>query len=334
MSNAPRPGRRPPLRRSSEILVRYSSVSLGCGLLSALGEDWERALPSTGRIGNRPVGLEIMPELPEVETVVRGLRAVGIEDARIRAVLVRWPKTVAGTSPAAFARTLRGCVIRRLSRRGKYLVAELDNGRHLLIHLRMTGQFRIEPPATRPDTHDRLVLILADGRQVHFHDTRKFGRFQLVDDPQHHLAALGPEPLADEFTVAVLRRQLAGQRRMIKPLLLDQTCIAGIGNIYADESLWRARIHPARRTDTLTRAEVGRLHAAIRSVLAQAVASEGTTLGSGATNFYSVAGRRGRNADALQVFRRTGESCPRCGHVSTRLVVGQRGTHICPHCQL
>jgi len=274
-----------------------------------------------------------MPELPEVETVVRGLRAAGLEGAGIRDVLVQWPGTVAGATPAAFIRSLRGCRICRLTRRAKYIVAELDNHRHLLVHLRMTGQFRIEPPATVLDAHDRLVLILDDGRQVHFHDTRKFGRFQLVADPRQHLSALGPEPLTDEFTVDVLRRQLSGRRRRIKPLLLDQTCIAGIGNIYADESLWLARIHPLRRADTLTRTEINRLHQAIRTVLAKGVAAEGTTLGHGATNFYSVAGRRGRNADALQVFRRTGESCPRCGHIIARLVVGQRGTHICPQCQ-
>ncbi|MEI8243234.1 MAG: bifunctional DNA-formamidopyrimidine glycosylase/DNA-(apurinic or apyrimidinic site) lyase [bacterium] len=274
-----------------------------------------------------------MPELPEVETVVRGLRAAGLEGARIRDVLVHWPKTVAGATPAAFVRAMCGCRVRRLTRRAKYIVAELDNRQHLLVHLRMTGQFRIEPSGAKPDTHDRLVLLLADGRQVHFHDTRKFGRFQLVDDPHQHLAAIGPEPLSGAFTPDVLRLRLAGTRRKIKPLLLDQTCVAGIGNIYADESLWQARIHPARRADTLTPPEIQRLHHAIRTVLAKAVAAEGTTLGDGATNFYSVAGRRGRNADALQVFRRTGAPCPRCSRAIVRLVVGGRGTHICPHCQ-
>ncbi len=274
-----------------------------------------------------------MPELPEVETVVRGLREAGLEGARIRAVHVHWHKTVAGATPAAFARALRGCVIRRLTRRAKYIVMELDSGWHVLAHLRMTGQFRIEPRATRPDTHDRLVLCLADGRQVHFHDTRKFGRIRLVEDPLQHLAALGPEPLTDDFTPEVLLRQLANKRRQIKPLLLDQTCVAGIGNIYADEALWLARIHPTRRADTLTPSEIRRLHKAIRAVLAKGVAAEGTTLGHGATNFYSVAGHRGRNADALYVFRRTGEPCPRCRHAIVRMVVGQRGTHICPECQ-
>jgi formamidopyrimidine-DNA glycosylase len=274
-----------------------------------------------------------MPELPEVETVVRGLRAAGLEGATIRRVQVRWHRTVAGMTPDAFAQALRGRAIRRLARRAKYIVAELDGGRHLLVHLRMTGQFRLEPRGVKPDPHDRLVLVLKDGRQLHFHDTRKFGRFALVDDAPRHLARLGPEPLAASFTAAVLRRQLAGKRRMIKPLLLDQSCVAGVGNIYADESLWLARIDPRRRADTLTPAQVGRLHRAIRTVLARAVNAGGTTLGSGATNFYSVAGRRGRHADALRVFRRTGEPCPRCGRPIARLVVGQRGTHICPRCQ-
>ena len=274
-----------------------------------------------------------MPELPEVETVVRGLQAAGLEGARIRNVQVLWHRTVAGMTPTAFAHALQGRAIVRLSRRAKYIVAELDDHRHLLVHLRMTGQFRIEPPAAAIDPHDRVVLMLADGRQVHFHDTRKFGRFQLVANLQHHLAAIGPEPLESGFTAEVLRRQLAGKSRRIKPLLLDQSCVAGIGNIYADESLWLARIHPERRADSLTLAEITSLHAAIRSVLKKGVAAGGTTLGTGATNFYSVAGRRGRNAEALQVFRRTGDPCPRCGTSITRMVVGQRGTHICPKCQ-
>ncbi len=274
-----------------------------------------------------------MPELPEVETVVRGLRAAGLEGARIREVRVRWHRTVSGLTPAAFVRALRGRVIRRLTRRAKYIVAELDNNRHMLVHLRMTGQFRLEPPGTRADLHDRLVLTLADGRQVHFHDTRKFGRVCLTDDPRRHLATLGPEPLARAFTVAVLRQRLAGRRRKIKPLLLDQGCVAGLGNIYVDEALWQACIHPARRAATLSLAEVVRLHAAIRAVLRRAVAAGGTTLGNGDTNFYSVAGRRGRNADRLKIFRRTDLPCPRCSARIVRIVVSQRGTHVCPRCQ-
>ncbi len=273
-----------------------------------------------------------MPELPEVETVVRGLRAAGLVGARIARVDVRWPKSVGG-EPGSFAAALAGRVIRDLRRRAKYIVAELDDGRHLLIHLRMTGQFRFEAEHQPLDPHDHVILHLADGRSLHFHDTRKFGRMLLVDRPDAHLGGLGPEPLDDAFSVACLRARLAGLRRMIKPLLLDQGCVAGLGNIYADEALWEARIHPERRADTLRPAEIRRLHQAIRTVLTRAVAAEGTTLGRGAANFYSVAGRRGRNADGLRVFRRTGEPCPRCGRAIERLVVGQRSTHICTRCQ-
>ena len=271
-----------------------------------------------------------MPELPEVETIRRQLEPVLVGQT-VERVDVQWHKSLVyqgvGTAP------LVGHRVEAVARRGKMLIFTFDGDLSMLAHLRMTGQFRLEPPGAHPDPHDRVVIRLADGRQLHFHDTRKFGRFQLVADAQQHLAALGPEPLSKTFTPALLRQQLAGKRRRIKPLLLDQECVAGIGNIYADESLWLARIHPARPAETLTLPEITRLHRAIRVVLAKGVAAEGTTLGSGATNFYSVAGRRGRNADALQVFRRTGDPCPRCGQAITRLVIGQRGTHICPKCQ-
>jgi formamidopyrimidine-DNA glycosylase len=274
-----------------------------------------------------------MPELPEVETVVRGLRAAGLEGARIRDVAVLWHKTVAGAKPAALIAELRGRVIRRLSRRAKYIVMEMEDGKHLLVHLRMTGQFRIEPAGAMADEHDRVILTLSDGRQIHFHDTRKFGRFQLVNDVEKHLSALGPEPLSEDFKTGVLAARLAGKSRMLKPLLLDQTCVAGLGNIYVDEALWLARLHPMRRANTLKKAEIVRLHAAIKKVLAKAITAGGTSLGEGAANFYSVAGRRGLHAANLQVFRRTGEPCPRCGSTIQRMVVGQRSTHICPQCQ-
>lgn len=274
-----------------------------------------------------------MPELPEVETVVRGLRQAGLEGARMARVEVRWARTVAGASPAAFARTLQGRVIRRIARRAKYIVCHLDGGGELLIHLRMTGRLRIEPPDTPALPHDRVVFVLDDKRQVHFHDTRTFGRFRLVDDAAAHLAALGPEPLDAAFTADALRQRLAGRRTPLKPLLLDQRRVAGLGNIYVDEALWAARLNPRRRADTLKPAEIKRLHAAIRDVLARAIAANGTTLGGGKTNFYSVAGRRGEHAGNLKVFRRTGEPCPRCGRRIVRQVVAQRGTHICPRCQ-
>jgi formamidopyrimidine-DNA glycosylase len=265
--------------------------------------------------------------------VVRGFRDAGLEGMVIKKALFRWHKTAAGQSPESLAAALRGRRIIRLSRRAKYIILTLDNARHLLIHLRMTGKFRIETGAARLGPHDHAVLTLADSRRLVFNDTRKFGRFRLVEQLAEQLAAMGPEPLDDAFTPTVLRARLQGHCRMIKPLLLDQTCVAGLGNIYVDEALWAARIHPASRADTLKPIEIRRLHAAIRDVLQRAITSNGTTLGNGATNFYSVAGRRGRHADALQVFRRTGLPCPRCGKPVVRLIIGQRGTHVCPVCQ-
>ncbi|MEI7899261.1 MAG: bifunctional DNA-formamidopyrimidine glycosylase/DNA-(apurinic or apyrimidinic site) lyase [bacterium] len=274
-----------------------------------------------------------MPELPEVETLVRDLRAHALEGAVIRSVDIRWHRSVAGLPPKAFARALAGRTVTGLERRAKYIVIALDSGARLLIHLRMTGKFRFADAGEEPGKHDHVVITFSDARRLVFNDTRKFGRLLLCAPREDPLAGLGPEPLEAAFTAAVLRARLAGKTRMIKPLLLDQTCVAGLGNIYVDESLWQARIHPERRADTLTPAETSRLHRAIRGVLRRAVANSGTTLGTGADNFYSVAGRRGRHADALKVFRRDGLPCPRCGTLLARSVVGQRGTHFCPACQ-
>jgi len=274
-----------------------------------------------------------MPELPEVETVVRDLRAHGLEQAVIRSVDIRWARTVEGLTPTAFNRALCGRTITSLSRRAKYIVLSLDNGQHLLIHLRMTGKLHYVAKPHSPGKHDHVVITLMNGDQLVFNDTRKFGRFRLTREFGMGLQHLGPEPLDNTFTVHMLQQQLKGKSRMIKPLLLDQNCVAGLGNIYVDESLWQAKIHPERRADTLTAGEIKRLHQAIRSVLQQGVDNCGTTLGNGETNFYSVAGRRGRNADALKVFRRTGEPCPRCQHLIVRTIVSQRGTHLCPTCQ-
>lgn len=274
-----------------------------------------------------------MPELPEVETVVRDLRNHGLANSVIRAVEIRWPRTVAGGEAGHLARVLRGRTITGLSRRGKYIILALDNGHFLQIHLRMTGKLRFARRDEASGKHDHVVITLADGRHLVFNDTRKFGRFRYTAAAGEGLGKLGPEPLDDGFTVELFRHRLAGKTRMIKPLLLDQIVVAGLGNIYVDESLWRAGIHPGRRADTLSAAELRRLHGAIRLVLRRAVMNRGTTLGSGATNFYSVAGRRGRNADQLDVFRRDGLPCPRCARTIVRSVVGQRGTHFCPHCQ-
>ncbi len=274
-----------------------------------------------------------MPELPEVETVVRGLRIHGVEGTQIVGALVRVPQTVLPNTVEAFESAICGRRILSVSRRAKYLVFRLEGGCAMLIHLRMTGRLYMVPAGSPADAHERLRLELGDGRAVSFRDARRFGRCWCVADPDRALRHLGPEPLSDDFSPAVLKRCLQGRRRKLKPLLLDQRVIAGLGNIYVDESLWEARIHPEQQSDRLTNAEVLRLHNAIRSVLLRAVEAQGTTLGDGRANFYSVAGRRGENSRNLRVFRRDGQPCPRCGHMISRSRVGQRGTHLCLRCQ-
>ncbi len=274
-----------------------------------------------------------MPELPEVQTIVDDLIAAGLAGRRLAAVTIRWPGVVHGMPAGTFRRRLIGRRIRNIARRAKFIIWQLDDEACILVHLRMTGRFHFAPPGSRYARHEHIAFRLDDGRQLRFHDTRKFGRFYLPSDPATLLAGLGPEPLAPGFTARKLGQRIANRRRRLKPLLLDQQFIAGLGNIYVDEALWDAHLHPLRTSDALDQDDVRRLHRAIRKVLRRGLKNLGTTLGSGATTFYSVARRRGRNRDRLNVFRRTGEPCPRCRTPIERLVVGQRSTHICPVCQ-
>ena len=282
-----------------------------------------------------------MPELPEVETVARGLRA-SLVGRTIVGVEVRWARSIISSDPAAFARRLAGQAVTGVGRRGKWLVVALSGGGTLLVHLRMTGQLVLGPgggygesPCSDgecpDDRHVRVLLFLDDGRCLRFSDTRKFGRLWLVDDPAGVLGELGPEPLGDDFTVARLQDMLARRRGRIKPLLLNQRFLAGLGNIYTDEALWRAGIHPLRRAGTLSPAEMRRLHRAIRFVLRAAIASGGTTLPDG--TYQQADGRSGEFASQLAVYGRAGQPCPRCGTAIERIRVSQRGTHFCPHCQ-
>ena len=178
-----------------------------------------------------------------------------------------------------------------------------------------------------------MLLAFEDGSDLRFHDTRKFGRVYLVADAERILGRLGPEPLDPLFTPRMLFAGLRKRSRLVKPLLLDQSFVAGLGNIYTDEALWEAKIHPRRSSDSLSQKEAEALHAAIRKVLRRGLKNLGTSLGTGKANFYSVGRRRGRNRDELVVFRRTGMPCPRCAVPVQRIIVGQRSTHICPKCQ-
>ena len=274
-----------------------------------------------------------MPELPEVETVVRGLRRSRIVGHDVSDVRIGWQRTIAAVDPETFRHQLVGTCITNIERRAKFIVLSLSSGFSLLIHLRMTGSLRVSASSVPRDPHERVAVVFTDDRELRFRDTRKFGRWYLTRHPEDILGKLGPEPLSDAFTAASFIKMLRSHRRMLKPLLLDQRFLAGLGNIYVDEALFAARLHPCRIASTIRPAAARRLHESIRAVLELGVARMGTSLGHGAVNFYSVAGRRGRNQDALQVFRRDGEPCPVCGQLIERMIVGQRSTHYCKRCQ-
>lgn len=280
------------------------------------------------------VGVLKMPELPEVQTIVDDLKAAGLIGAVISRVSVHWPRTIATSTPRTFCRRMNQRAILGIHRRAKFILFQMDADLSLIVHLRMTGRFRLRDGNARRGKHDHVVISLRDQRRLFFHDTRKFGRFYLSADPQTILGKLGPEPLDSGFTARALAAMLNGRRRQIKPLLLDQTFISGLGNIYADEALWAARIHPQRRADTVAWNETKALHRSIRKVLRQALANSGTTLGRGQGNFFSLYRSQGNNANQLKVFRRTGEICHRCGATIKKIIVGQRSTHFCVRCQI
>jgi formamidopyrimidine-DNA glycosylase len=269
-----------------------------------------------------------MPELPEVETIVRGLREplVGRQFTGVR---VGWENLVAKCSVEEFGQGLTGQRVLGVKRRGKYLVFALSGGGSLIIHLRMTGRLQIKSSSDELEKHDHLIFELDDGRELRFNNVRKLGRVYLVDDEDEIVGRLGPEPLDDDFTPADFTALLSARRGKIKPLLLNQRFVAGIGNIYADEALFAARVHPERKADTLTAEEIECLYGAIRRVLRQGIENSGTTLRA----YRDADGREGRNQEYLEVSRRAGQPCPRCGTSIERTVVGGRGTYFCPECQ-
>jgi formamidopyrimidine-DNA glycosylase len=275
-----------------------------------------------------------MPELPEVQTLVDDLNDAKVCGAVIKSAGVFWPKTIADMEPRAFCHLISGKQVTAIYRRAKYIIFDLTDGWHLLVHLRMSGHFHITSPELPRTKHQHVILELNDLRQLRFTDPRKFGRFFMVSDVRPILSRLGPEPLDKKFTAHQLGLRLLPRRRMLKPLLLDQTVIAGLGNIYTDEALWQARLHPHVLGSELSTIQIRSLHRAIRKVLRQGLHSKGTTLGRGQTTFYSLGERQGQNLNHLKVFRRTGLPCLRCRTLIERSVVGQRGTHICPQCQI
>jgi formamidopyrimidine-DNA glycosylase len=265
-----------------------------------------------------------MPELPEVETIARNLRPA-LTGRRVIAVRVLWPRTLETPAEVLFRDRINGQMIRDTGRRGKYLILSFTQ-QVLLIHLRMSGDLRVEPEQEGHAVHDRLIVSLDDGNRLVFNDTRKFGRAWLVDDPLDVIGDLGPEPLDDAFTPAELYRGLQAHRRQLKPLLLDQTFLAGLGNIYTDESLYRARLHPLLSSQSVSPGQAEALWRGIRGSLQEGIRRNGASI--------DWVYRGGDFQNYFQVYQRTGQPCPHCGTPIERIIVGQRSTHFCPTCQI
>ena len=270
-----------------------------------------------------------MPELPEVETIATNLREgrVGQPSLIGRSILkarLLWERTLAAPSPTEFYSWLPGQVFQAIRRRGKFIVFELSQYT-LLVHLRMSGDLLVESGDAPIAPHHRLLIDLDGGLRLAFNDARKFGRVWLTAEPDSVLGALGPEPLDESFTAQDLHQALHARQRQLKPLLLDQSFLAGLGNIYADEALHLAKLHPLTLSNRLTPEQSERLWLSIRHVLQEGIQRNGASI--------DWVYRGGDYQHFFKVYQRTGNPCYNCGTPIERLVVGQRGTHFCPTCQ-
>ncbi|MGI6120158.1 MAG: bifunctional DNA-formamidopyrimidine glycosylase/DNA-(apurinic or apyrimidinic site) lyase [Desulfosporosinus sp.] len=272
-----------------------------------------------------------MPELPEVETIRRTLLE-HVRNQRIEEIKLIWPTAVSGWEDKTFEELVIGRRIRTIDRRGKYLLIMLDADLTLMAHMRMTGNLYYYPAYQEPEKHTHVVFHLERG-EVHFSDMRKFGRIQAIPTPlcfsQTSLRKLGPEPLAEEFTSTVLRDRFGKKKVFLKAALLDQTVLAGMGNIYVDEALFRARLLPSRRVGTLTEEEIVKLHRAIQNVLQAGIDAHGTSY----RDYRDANGEEGSFQQALQVYGRGGKPCLICGQTLERIRLAGRGTVYCARCQ-
>jgi formamidopyrimidine-DNA glycosylase len=267
-----------------------------------------------------------LPELPEVETI-RAQLAPRLEGRMLARVEILDPRLTRPVDLFEVAEELEGDVVVAVERRGKYLLLRLESGLALLVHLRMTGSFGFTPVS-----HERAVVELDDGSRLAYRDVRRFGTWLVLEDAElePYLATKnGPEPLGPRFTSRWLGAQLARRRALLKAVLLDQRVVAGLGNIYADEALWRARLSPLRHANSLSAAEVTRLARAIRAALRTGIARQGSTL----SDYRAPDGAPGSMQEEFRVYGRDGEPCHRCGTTIAKTRVGGRGTWYCPRCQ-
>ena len=273
-----------------------------------------------------------MPELPEVETIATDLRPL-VVGRRITGVELRFPTIVRHPEPEAFARDLPGHVIEALERRGKYLLLRLNGGPVLVVHLGMTGQLLHKLPEAEYKPHTHALVDLDNGTQLRYSDARRFGRLLLGTEAElvaaKKLPRLGPEPLDPGFTPRELYRRLHGRRAPLKVLLLDQSVLAGVGNIYADEACYRARIRPDKPAGRLSADRVKRLHAAVRESLQMGIDNRGSSI----DDYVDLYGAKGRQQEELQVYGRGGLPCFNCGRPLTLVRLGGRATVFCRRCQ-
>jgi formamidopyrimidine-DNA glycosylase len=268
-----------------------------------------------------------MPELPEVETIKNELLP-HVKGRRITDVEIRRDSTVRGMTPAEFKSCLIGRRIEDLERHGKYLIFDLDNGEFLAMHMKLSGSLWAKASEVEVPDYVKAVLTLDNGEKIFLRDPRAFARMWLVDDICEITDKLGPEPLTKEFTPDVLAERLKGKSAPIKSVLIDQAVIAGIGNMYADEILYAAKIDPRRAARSLSREETERIHQAIRTILPQAIASKGASV----QDYFRPSGEAGMEQFNFKVAHRKKATCP-CGGPIERIVVRGRGTYFCPNCQ-
>lgn len=270
-----------------------------------------------------------MPELPEVETVARSLlegqgTGTSLLGKQVASARVGWARTIAYPSSRAFRERVKGQRVTGVGRRGKFIRIDLDKGT-LLVHLRMSGDLLLGYQKKPIGKYSRMELYFEDGLQLSFDDARKFGRVWLVEDIDRVLGALGPEPFDTKLTPARFHAMLTSRNRQLKPLLLDQTFLAGLGNIYADEALWAAQLHPLAASGALAKPQSAALLRAIRMVLKEGIRRNGASI--------DWVYRGGEFQNHFKAYQQTGEPCARCGTPITRTTVGQRGTHYCTRCQ-
>jgi formamidopyrimidine-DNA glycosylase len=275
-----------------------------------------------------------MPELPEVETVRRDLEA-RIVGRRITSCQISpgAPRLVQLVTPAEFCRQLAGRAVAGLRRRGKYLIVDLDDGRAWVLHRRMSGNVLYRVPSDPPDDYTRAVFALDDGHELRWTDLRKFGTMWLVEDATMVMETLGPEPLDAEFTPQVLRERAGKRSAPIKSVLLDQTVLAGMGNLYTDEALHYAKLHPLRPANKLKPDDWVRLHAGIIEALRMGIAARGSSLGTTLRDHINVDGAPGRNQETVRAYGREAQPCYQCGTAMRRIKVGGRSSVFCPKCQ-